>query len=127
MHISAIRAPSSLSWGRAERDFWYLPSAGRAGRAAFSVRPLMRALNTRTAHGALLAAVCAALACCAPAAAAPGDISTVAGTSVGFAGDGRPAIAAQLSYPYSVAPTPDGGFLVADDGNDRVRKVSAAG
>jgi hypothetical protein len=36
----------------------------------------MRARNTRTAHGALLAAVCAALACCAPAAAAPGDIST---------------------------------------------------
>jgi NHL repeat len=88
----------------------------------------MRALNTRTAHGALLAAVCAALACCAPAAAAaPGDISTVAGTSAGFAGDGGPAIAAQLSYPYSVAPTPDGGFLIADDGNDRVRKVSAAG
>jgi NHL repeat-containing protein len=87
----------------------------------------MRALNTRTAHGALLAAVCAALACCAPAAAASGDISTVAGTTLGFAGDGGPAIAAQLDDPYSVAPTPDGGFLVADFGNNRVRKVSAAG
>jgi NHL repeat len=88
----------------------------------------MRALNTRTAHGALLAAVCAALACCAPAAAAaPGDISTVAGTTPGFAGDGGPAIAAQLDDPYSVAPTPDGGFLIADFGSSRVRKVSRAG
>jgi DNA-binding beta-propeller fold protein YncE len=87
----------------------------------------MRARNTRTAHGALLAAVCAALACCAPAAAAPGDISTVAGTTPGFAGDGGPAIAAQLAGPYAVAPTPDGGFLIADFGNSRVRKVSAAG
>jgi hypothetical protein len=87
----------------------------------------MRALNTRTADGALLAAVCAALACCAPAGAAPGDISTVAGTTPGFAGDGGPAIAAQLDDPTSVAPTPDGGFLVADFGNSRVRKVSAAG
>jgi hypothetical protein len=87
----------------------------------------MRALNTRTAHGALLAAVCAALACCAPAAAAPGDISTVAGTTPGFAGDGGPAIAAQLDDPYSVAPTPDGGFLIADFDSSRVRKVSPAG
>ncbi len=87
----------------------------------------MRALNTRTVHGALLAAVCAVLVCCAPAAAAPGDISTVAGTTLGFGGDGGPAIAAQLEEPFSVAPTPDGGFLVADFGNSRVRKVSAAG
>jgi hypothetical protein len=87
----------------------------------------MRALNTRTAHGALLAVLCAALVCCAPAAAAPGDISTVAGTTIGFAGDGGPAIAARLDGPSSVAPTPDGGFLVADFGNSRVRKVTPAG
>src|SRR5689334_17857996 len=57
MHISAVRAPSSLSWGRAERDFWYLPSAGRAGRAAFSVRPLRSAI--RAMHASCLFVVLA--------------------------------------------------------------------
>ena len=57
-----------------------------------------------------------------------GVITTVAGTSTqGFRGDGGPATAAQLSSPFAVAPTADGGFLVADIGNDRIRKVSAAG
>ena len=50
----------------------------------------------------------------------------MAGTTPGFGGDGGPAIAAQLEEPFSVASTPDGGFLVADFGNSRVRKVSAA-
>ena len=45
----------------------------------------------------------------------------------GFAGDGGPATAAQLSIPFGVAPTADGGFLIVDVGNQRIRKVSAAG
>src|SRR5689334_13748559 len=57
MHISAVRAPSSLSWGRAERDFWYLPSAARAGRAASSVRSLRSAINAM--HASCLFAVLA--------------------------------------------------------------------
>jgi len=65
---------------------------------------------------------------------AAGFISTVAGT--GFAssggegedrGDGGPAISATLKSPEDVSPTADGGFLVADTGNDLVRKVSADG
>ena len=57
-----------------------------------------------------------------------GTITTVAGTGVqGFSGDGGPATAAQLSAPFGVAPTADGGFLVVDVGNQRIRKVSAAG
>jgi hypothetical protein len=53
-----------------------------------------------------------------------GTITTVAGTGApGFSGDGGPAIAAQLSLPFAVAPLPDGGFLVADTGNDSVRRV----
>jgi hypothetical protein len=76
----------------------------------------------------LLITITAALAACAPAAlAAPGDISTLAGTSSGFAGDGGPAIAARLDAPTDVALTPDGGFLVGDPGNYRVRKVRADG
>ena len=57
-----------------------------------------------------------------------GMITTVAGTGAqGFSGDGGPATAAQLSIPFGVAPTADGGFLIVDVGNQRIRKVSAAG
>ncbi|MEK6252036.1 MAG: hypothetical protein AABM43_08865, partial [Actinomycetota bacterium] len=58
---------------------------------------------------------------------ATGIISTVAGTTSGFSGDGGPATAAQLNTPLGVAPTADGGYLIADFANHRIRKVSAAG
>jgi hypothetical protein len=57
-----------------------------------------------------------------------GIIATVAGTGeAGFSGDGGAAASARLSSPTAVAPTGDGGFLIADRGNRRVRKVSASG
>jgi hypothetical protein len=57
-----------------------------------------------------------------------GQITTVAGTGTdGYSGDGGPATSAQLSWPIDVEPTADGGFLIADLGNKRVRRVSAAG
>ncbi|HEX6714732.1 MAG TPA: hypothetical protein VF066_15175 [Thermoleophilaceae bacterium] len=57
-----------------------------------------------------------------------GVITTVAGTGLaGFNGDGGAATAAQLSAPTGVQPTADGGYLVADIGNNRVRAVSAGG
>ena len=56
--------------------------------------------------------------------AATNVINTVAGTgTAGYNGDGIAATAAQLSVPIDVAPTADGGFLIADEGNDRIRKV----
>jgi sugar lactone lactonase YvrE len=59
---------------------------------------------------------------------ASGVITTVAGNGVqGFAGDGAPASAAQLSSPKGVAVTPDGGFLIADSDNNRIRKVDSNG
>ncbi|MDP8943757.1 MAG: hypothetical protein M3N16_06540, partial [Actinomycetota bacterium] len=59
---------------------------------------------------------------------ADGLISTVAGSAVsGFAGDGGPATSAQLKLPSDVAPTADGGYLIADHDNNRVRKVDAEG
>jgi ribosomal protein S11 len=57
-----------------------------------------------------------------------GTITTVAGTgTAGFSGDGGPAIAAEISDPEGVAATADGGFLIADTANNRVRRVSPAG
>src|SRR5215471_8190278 len=59
-----------------------------------------------------------------------GTITTVAGTGTpGFSGDGGPATAAQLGInsPYSVAVTADGGFLIGDEVNRRVRLVSPSG
>jgi hypothetical protein len=57
-----------------------------------------------------------------------GTITTAAGTgNVGFSGDGGPATAARLNGPAGVAATPDGGFLIADEWNHRIRRVSPAG
>ena len=56
-----------------------------------------------------------------------GIISTVAGTAAGFSGDGGPAVSARLNDPRGVTPTADGGYLIADAGNNRIRKVDAAG
>jgi Fibronectin type III domain/NHL repeat len=57
-----------------------------------------------------------------------GTITTVAGTGTfGFSGDGGAATAAQLYAPPGVSATADGGFLIADAGNSRVRRVSPAG
>jgi hypothetical protein len=65
--------------------------------------------------------------------ATDGTISTVAGSGpVGngngsFAGDGGPATSARLNRPFEVAPTPDGGFLIADTGNQVIRRVAPDG
>lgn len=59
---------------------------------------------------------------------AAGTITTVAGTGApGTAGDGGPAPLAQINTPTAVAPTPDGGFAVAEFAGNRVRHVSAGG
>jgi len=57
-----------------------------------------------------------------------GVITRVAGTgTLGNSGDGGPATGAKLALPEGVAVTADGGFLIADTGNNEVRRVSAAG
>jgi uncharacterized protein (TIGR03437 family) len=59
---------------------------------------------------------------------AAGVISTVAGTGVpGYAGDGGPAVSAQLACPHGVAADASGNVYIADTGSQRVRKISAAG
>ncbi len=57
-----------------------------------------------------------------------GVITTAAGSSAAaFAGDGAPATDAALSSPVGVAPLRLGGFVVADTGNDRLRRVTPLG
>jgi hypothetical protein len=57
-----------------------------------------------------------------------GVITRVAGTgAVGSSGDDGLATEAELSFPSGVAATADGGFLIADTGNNLVRAVSRAG
>jgi hypothetical protein len=59
---------------------------------------------------------------------ADGKITTVAGTgAAGDTGDGGPATAAQLNQPVRTALEPDGGFLIAEIGGDRVRRVAPDG
>ena len=57
-----------------------------------------------------------------------GTIHTVAGTGVaGSAGDGGPAVDADLHGPAALALLPDGTLLVADSGNSQIRAISPAG
>jgi hypothetical protein len=57
-----------------------------------------------------------------------GKMTTIAGTGeIGDGGDGGPATEAKLARPRDVLPEDDGGFLIADTGNNRVRRVSPDG
>jgi trimeric autotransporter adhesin len=60
--------------------------------------------------------------------AATGEITTVAGTvsSSGFSGDNGPATSATFSTPYAVAVDAAGDLFIVDQGNVRIREVSAA-
>jgi hypothetical protein len=59
---------------------------------------------------------------------ASGTITRVAGTGIaGNGGDDGAATDAQLNGPFGLSATADGGFLIADAGNNVVRKVSADG
>jgi trimeric autotransporter adhesin len=57
-----------------------------------------------------------------------GVISTYAGNGVSsYSGDGGPATAAELRYPYGLALDNTGNLYISDNSNNRIRKVDAAG
>ena len=59
-------------------------------------------------------------------AAGSGTISTIAGNgNFGFAGDGGPAIEAELFVPNDIALDSAGNLVVADTGNQRIRQINA--
>jgi hypothetical protein len=60
--------------------------------------------------------------------AGSGIITTIAGTGQsGYAGDGGPAIRAELAAPIRAVAAPDGGVLIADEANNVVREVQVDG
>ena len=57
-----------------------------------------------------------------------GTITTIAGTGeLGFSGDGGPAAAARLAFPYGVAVDSAGNVYIADVSNQRIRKIDSTG
>jgi sugar lactone lactonase YvrE len=56
-----------------------------------------------------------------------GTITTFAGTSLGFSGDGGLATNAQLNWPRQIAIDVTGNLYIADYANRRIRKVDTSG
>jgi hypothetical protein len=82
---------------------------------------------SRELAGTAAAALTTLLLAAAPALGATNNILPSAGTGTpGYNGDGLPAGSAQLAAPIFVAATP-GGYLIADQGNCRVRSVGIGG
>ena len=53
-----------------------------------------------------------------------GVITTIAGSTSGFSGDGVSALSAQLSLPTALALDSSGNLYIADTGNHRIRKLN---
>ena len=56
-----------------------------------------------------------------------GIITTVAGSAVGFFGDGLPAIYARFDNASGLAVAPDGSLYIADTDNHRIRRIGPDG
>jgi sugar lactone lactonase YvrE len=59
---------------------------------------------------------------------ARGRLSVIAGSGeAGFSGDGGPALKAQLNAPHDLVFDAEGNLLIADTGNQRIRKIDRLG
>lgn len=129
--LSIGLAPPAFSMGETSRLF---PIAGmRSPSAPFLPPGPFQAPATEVALGAVhdmvalpdggFLAVVGASAEVVMRVGPRGDVSRFAGTGVGFSGDGGPATDAALAHVLDVALMPDGGVLISDGGNCRVRRV----
>jgi sugar lactone lactonase YvrE len=59
--------------------------------------------------------------------AGTGEWKEIGGAEGGFEGEGTPAKNARLNLPAGVAVDQSGNILIADSGNDRIRKIDASG
>ncbi len=59
--------------------------------------------------------------------AATDNVTIIAGSGVGFAGDGGPCAASLFKQPKSLTRDSEGSYYIADQGNFRIRKIDAAG
>jgi hypothetical protein len=57
-----------------------------------------------------------------------GHVEPICGTGArSYEGDGGPAVTAVLDLPVATALAPDGGIYIADQANQRIRKIDASG
>jgi PKD repeat protein len=57
-----------------------------------------------------------------------GIITTIIGEAgAGYSGDGGPASAAEMSYPWGIAQDAIGNIYFSDNGNNRIRKINTSG
>src|SRR5688572_31247637 len=87
------------------------------------MRQLGISLKTRLSLAVALI-VCAVVVLAAPAQA---DIITTVAGGGSTLGDGGPATAAEITDPTAIAATADDGYVIADSGHGRIRKVSSSG
>jgi hypothetical protein len=87
------------------------------------MKPTGRSFLNRAGVVASILAIVALAVLPSTARAATGDISTVAGGGVG---DGGLAISASLNTPGDVAVDAMGNLFIADEINNRIRKVAAS-
>jgi uncharacterized protein (TIGR03437 family) len=111
----------------------YLPSHPATLFAAFLCkiqdrREGITQMRIRKLNRLAVCVLVSSLGVCFQANGQNGIITTVAGSGpIGFSGDGGLATSASLSFPYGVAADALENLFIADQGNNRIRRVSATG
>jgi hypothetical protein len=119
--FSVVRAPSGAIFVSGSNVLWRLEGTTRAqvAEADADIGPL-----TLGASGDVFFTTATRVF---RLAAGTGPPIRVAGTGVaGGGGDGGPALDAQVSAPHGLATAGNGALLVADTGNDRIRRIDPA-